>query len=96
MTDGYIRFVDHQRNCDDLKDPAIFGDGNSIIYFVRISYNYETEKWYETNSDGTIILAREVPTKGLDINKIIHLVFRDIIDIMSRDLCAVHQKILKS
>ena len=85
MTDGHIRFVDHQGNCDDHKDHKIFGDGNSIIYFVRISYNYETEKWYETNSVGTIILTREVPNKGLDINKVTHLVVRDIIYIISRD-----------
>ena len=71
MTDGHIRFVDPQGNCDDHKDYKIFGDANSIIYFVRVSYNYETEKWYETNSDGTIILTREVPNKGLDINRLV-------------------------
>ena len=87
MTDGHIRFVDHQGNCDHHKDQKIFGDANSIIYFVRISYNYETEKWYETNSDGTIVLTREVPNKGLDINKVTHLVVRDIIYIISRDPC---------
>ena len=85
MTDGHIRFVDHQGNCDHHKDQKIFGDANSIIYFVRISYNYETEKWYETNSDGTIVLTREVPNKGLDIKKVTHLVVRDIIYIISRD-----------
>ena len=96
MTDEHFRFGDYQGSCVDQTDDKIFNDRNSIIYFVRISYNYETEKWYETNSDGTIILAREVPTKGLDINKKKHLVFRDIIDIISRDLCAMHKKILKS
>ena len=85
LTDGHIRFVDPQGNCDDHKDYKIFGDANSIIYFVRVSYNYETEKWYETNSDGTIILTREVPNKGLDIKKVTHLVVRDIIYIISRD-----------
>ena len=71
MTDGHIRFVEHQGNCDNNKDHKIFSDGNSVVYFVRVSYNYETEKWYETNSDGTIVLTREVPNKGLDISKII-------------------------
>ena len=71
MTDGHIRFVEYQGNCDNHKDHKIFSDGNSVVYFVRVSYNYETEKWYETNSDGTIVLTREVPNKGLDISKII-------------------------
>ena len=78
MTDGHIRFVEHQGNCDDHKDHKIFTDGNSVVYFVRVSYNYETEKWYETNSDGTIVLTREVPNKGLDISKMIDLGGRNI------------------
>ena len=77
MTDEHFRFGDYQGSCDDQTEDKIFDDRNSIIYFVRISYNYETEKWFETNSDGTIILGREVPSKGLD--KVIHLVARNII-----------------
>ena len=64
--DGQIRFVEHQGNYDDQKDYKIFTEGNSVIYFVRVSYNYETKKWYETNSNRIINLTREAPVEELD------------------------------
>ena len=46
-------------------------DDHTLVYFVRISYDFETKKWYQTNSDESFNFTLEVPIKGLgtiDVN----------------------------
>ena len=66
-TDGQMRFVERRGNCVENTKENIFGDEHTVNYFVRISYHFETEKWFQTNSDGTINFSLEIPLKGLDI-----------------------------
>ena len=40
-------------------------DDHTLVYFVRISYDFETKKWYQTNSDESLNFTLEVPIKGL-------------------------------
>ena len=64
-----MRFVERRENCVENTEENFFcsGDEHTFIYFVRISYHFETKTWYQTNSDGTINFSLEIPLKGLDI-----------------------------
>ena len=59
-----MRFVERRGNCVENAKENIFADEKTFIYFVRISYHFETKKWYQTNSDETINFSLEIPLKG--------------------------------
>ena len=63
-TEGHIRFVELQGNCENM-DNRTSVDDHTLVYFVRISYDFETKKWYQTNSDESLNFTLEVPIKGL-------------------------------
>ena len=65
-TDGHTRFVELKGNCENI-DNDTYVDDHTFIYFVRISYHFETKKWYQTNSDESLNFTLEVPIKGPDI-----------------------------